>query len=297
VQIAFLGFGLIAGSIARALRDATQAEWRDAQLSAWSPSGGGPLRAVRDGVIDFAVTDPAAAIDGAQLVVLGAPPLDVLGLVDELGGPLREVLAPDAVVTDVASTKAAILRRAEAAGLRFVGGHPMAGREQAGYEASDASLFVDRPWVIVPSRAARAADAELVAALARACGARPVRMSADAHDAATAGISHLPLVAAAALVEAVAGGAAGDQPGWAEAGPLAASGWRDMTRLARGDVAMGAGILATNAGAVADRLRAFRSVIDGWLDELERDGGPDADRLARRLGAARDRLERDAPRS
>jgi prephenate dehydrogenase len=293
VQIAFLGFGLIAGSTARALRTAADGRWRNARLAAWSPSGSGPLRALREGVIDIVGADPPSALDGADLVVLGAPPLEVLSLIDLLSGSLREVLPDGAVVTDVASTKVAIVERADAGGLRFVGGHPMAGREQAGYEASDGGLFAGRPWVIVPGRTAAASDVELVESLALACGAHPVRMSAEAHDDATAGISHLPLVAAVALVEAVVGTADRTDPGWAAARPLAAGGWRDMTRLARGDVTMGAGILATNARSIAERLRALRAVVDEWLAELERSGGPDPERLAGRLRAARDRLDSD----
>jgi prephenate dehydrogenase len=297
VQIAFLGFGLIAGSTARALRTSTNRAWQGARLVAWSPSGAGPERAVRDGVVDAAAGHVPAAVEGADLVVLGAPPLDVLGLIEELGGPSRGALPDAAVVTDLASTKAEIVAAAERHALRFVGGHPMAGREQSGYDASEARLFMGRPWVIVPGTRASEADVELVAALATACGAEPVRMSAAAHDAATAGISHLPLLAAAALVEAVVGAAGGEDSGWAEARPLAASGWRDTTRLARGDVAMGAGILATNAGPVAARLRSLRAVLDEWLAELERPGGPDPERLAARLRAARDLLDRDTPRS
>ena len=97
------------------------------------------------------------------------------------------------------------MARAEALGskLRFVGGHPMAGREASGFDAATADLFVDRPWVVVPGAHSRPADVERVEWLARAVGARPLRMDAEAHDAAVAGISHLPLVLAAALVEAV----------------------------------------------------------------------------------------------
>ena len=295
MQIAFLGFGLIAGSAARALRATTDQAWRGARLVAWSPSGAGPERAVRDGVIDAAASDVAAAVEGADLVVLGAPPLDVLRLIDELGGPARGALADGAVVTDLASTKAAIVAAADRGPLRFIGGHPMAGREQAGYEASDPGLFSGRPWVIVPGRGAAEPDAQLVESLATACGAVPMRMSAAAHDAATAGISHLPLLAAVALVEAVVGGAGRADESWADARPLAAGGWRDMTRLARGDVAMGAGILATNAEHVATRLRALLAALDDWLAALERPGGPDPEALAARLRAARDLLDHAGP--
>lgn len=222
-----------------------------------------------------------AAIRGADLVVLAAPPLACLELVDALGHDLAADLDADAVVTDVVSTKAAIVARARATGLRFVGGHPMAGREIGGYEASDPELFRGRPWVIVPPEPADAAAEDRVAGLAAACGARPIRMGAAEHDAAVAAISHLPLVVSAALVEAMA-----NSPDWPAAAGLAAGGWASMSRLAHGDVEMGAGMLATNAAPVAERLRALRAVLDAWLAALEADP-PAPDELRGRLAAAR----------
>jgi prephenate dehydrogenase len=292
VRIAFLGFGLISGSVARALRVSPDATgW---ELAAWSPSGSGPAAAVADGVIDRAAADVPGAIEGADLVVLGGPATACLDLLDGLAGPWSGALAPDAVVTDVASTKGALVDRADALGMRYVGGHPMAGLDSAGYAASTATLFVDRPWVLVPGARAGERDTDAVAAVARACRARPVVMEAAEHDAAVAAISHLPLVLAAALVEAVSGPADTTRPDWPQAAGLAAGGWRDTTRLARGDAAMGAGILATNGPAVAARLHDLRAAIDEWLAALERPGGPDEAALAERLEAARARLE-EAP--
>jgi prephenate dehydrogenase len=290
-RIAFLGFGLIAGSIARSVAAAGSGLERPT-LVGWSPSGVGPGAATRDGVLDAAADTPAEALDGADLVVLGAPPLETIELLSEIGGALRGSLAAKAVVTDVASTKARVVAAADAAGLRFVGGHPMAGREASGYAAAVPDLFADRPWVLVPGSAA---DDDAVAAvewLVVACGARPVRMTAAAHDAAAARVSHLPLVVAAVLAEAVAG-ARIERSGWAEAAPLAASGWRDMTRLARGDVRMGAGIGATNAAPLVEGLGVVRAVLDRWIDDLTREGGPDPAGIEARLRAVRDRLERE----
>ena len=152
---------------------------------------------------------------------------------------------------------------------------------------------MDRPWVVVPG--ADEPAVQRVESLARAVGARPVRLSASAHDDAVAGISHLPLVVAAALVEAVAGSLAAPRVGWSEARSLAAGGWRDTTRLARGDVTMGAGILVTNGAPVAARIRELVATLTSWADELERPGGPDPDTVARRLGAARSTLEAPEP--
>lgn len=289
MRVGFLGFGLIGGSIARALRDADDG-WR---MAAWSPSGSGPREACDEGVLDVAAGSPAEAIDGADVVVLAAPPLACLELLDALAGELRPVLRPDAIVTDVASTKEAICLRAERNGIRFVGGHPMAGREISGFAASDASLFRDRPWIVVPIGAADG-DVAAVEQLATATGARPIRMDAASHDAATAAVSHLPLIVSAALAETVAASGSGDAD-WSAVAQLAASGWRDMTRLARGDVSMAVGIAATNAPAIARRLRAMRETLDAWLTELEGDAEPDAERLRARFAAARDLATMDRP--
>jgi len=287
-----LGLGLIGGSVVRALRDPVRGSASDAwSIAAWTPHGRGPAAALADGFIDLAAPSPEAAIEGADLVVLAGPAPDCLEQLDEVAGAWRGVLASDAVITDVASTKEAIVLRATALGLRFVGGHPMAGRETSGYGSSSADLFVDRPWVVVPTSDAPAL--ERVERLAVACGARPVRLGAAAHDRAVAGISHLPLIVAAALVEAVAGDGKGGaaSPDWATAAGLAASGWRDTTRLARGDATMGAGIIATNGPAIAERVRELVAALEAWLAELERPGGPDTGEVAERLRSARERLE------
>ena len=203
MHLGFLGFGLIAGSVARAVRaNAATADWT---MAAWSPTGSGPASALAEGIIDRAAPTPESALDGADVVVLGAPATACLELIDRLAGPWRDRLPGTAVVTDVASTKARLVERADAVGLRFVGGHPMAGLERTGFAASDADLFRDRPWILVPGAVASPADVARVEALARACSARPIVMDAGAHDRAVAGISHLPLVTAVALVEAVTG--------------------------------------------------------------------------------------------
>lgn len=289
MRIAFLGFGLIGGSIARGLRE-HGSPGDETELVAWSPSGYGPAAAVRDGIIDAAAPTALAALDGADLVVLAGPAPTVLEELDALAGPWRSALGPDAVITDVASTKSAIVARAAELGLRFVGGHPMAGREASGYASAEPGLFVDRPWVVVPGTADDAAW-DRVEGLARAVGARPRRMAAADHDAAVAAISHLPLVLATSLVEAVAGRPGSDRDGWPAAAELAATGWRDMTRLARGDVEMGSGIVSTNAGPIAERIRDVIAVLQAWLEDLDTVDGPDQAAIEARLRHARERLD------
>jgi prephenate dehydrogenase len=185
-RIAFLGLGLIGGSIALALRAAGSG----ARLVAWTPTLAGPEEALRAGAIDDVAVVPDAAVADAGLVILAGPPLDVVAMLDRESGPWAS-LAGDTVVTDVASSKARVMAAAEHAGLPFVGGHPMAGRETSGFTAASADLFVDRPWVVVTGPTSPGGGTALVEALAVAVGARPVRMDAVAHDEAVAAISHL----------------------------------------------------------------------------------------------------------
>jgi prephenate dehydrogenase len=286
-RIAFLGLGLIGGSIARAIRaDAAV----PLELVAWSPTGLGPAAALAAGVVDAAPNDPVEAIEGADLVVLAGPALAVLeaiGALSRNGMPVR-ALAGDATLTDIASTKRMVIAAADEAGLPFVGGHPMAGRETSGFAASDPDLFRGRPWVIVPGRHARSDDVARVEWLARVAGAQPVHATAEEHDAAVAAISHLPLVVSAALAEAVAGTAA-----WPSslAHALASTGWASATRLARGEPGMGASMLATNARPTAAALRSLRDVLDAWLAALDA-APPAAPDLRDRLERARLALER-----
>ncbi len=281
MRVTLLGLGLIGGSIARALHAAPEPPDR---VVAWTPGGRGPAAALAAGAVDEVAGSLAEAVSDADLVVLAGPPVACIDLLAALGDGLVARMAPGATVTDVASTKGEITRAASIAAVPFVGGHPMAGRETSGFGAGDAELFRDRPWIV--TEAVAGGDVDAVRWLVAACKGRLVALGADQHDALVAAISHLPLLTSVALVESVTAA-----PDWELARTLAASGWRDMTRLARGDVAMGADIAATNAPAIAARLRAYRDQIDAWIALLEADGGPDVEAIAAALAGARARLE------
>jgi prephenate dehydrogenase len=289
MRVALLGLGLIGGSIARALRAGADPSGSADWIAAWSPSAAGPRDALAAGIVDAASGSLADAVAGADLVVLAAPPIECLDLLGRLG-ELRDRLAPGVLVTDVASTKERIVAAATSAWLPFVGGHPMAGSEAIGFAASSADLFRDRPWVVVPTPTSPAGGVERIEALARACGARPLRLDAATHDRAVAAISHVPLVLAVALVESVIGPAGGpERPDWPVERRLAASGWASTTRLALGSPEMAAGIAGTNAPAIAAGLRDLRDAIDGWIVALDADGAASTS-LVERFRSARDRL-------
>ena len=289
MRVSILGFGLIGGSIARALH--SHAGDRTWHVSALSRHPGPVAQAVSDGLLASAATSLEQAIAEAELVVLAGPPLDCLDLVEALGGRLRDRLPEDCTVTDVASAKARIVAAADRLSLPFIGGHPMVDPEVDDYGAARPDLFLGRPWVTVLGERARFGDAERVGELVDACGAMQVPMKAAAHDAAVAAVGHLPLIVAAALIEAVAGGPGEpEHEDWRAAEALAATDWAGMTRLAHGEPAVGAGLAAPNAPAISARLRTMRSALDEWLALLERQPGPDVAALLARFEAARGRL-------
>ncbi|MCC6729293.1 MAG: prephenate dehydrogenase/arogenate dehydrogenase family protein [Chthonomonadales bacterium] len=268
--VAILGLGLIGGSIARALRAGAAA-----RLVAWDPCRD-PLDAASGaGVIEPAPSAGEAAAQ-ADLVVLAGPPASIVTMMATIAPHLRHA----AVVTDVASTKARIAAEGERLlGSAFVGGHPMAGTERSGFAASRADLFRDSPWILTPGAATSERAVAAAECLARACGARPVRVALSEHDRWMAGLSHLPHVAA----YGVAGCARALVPpaGWG----LAAGSLRDVVRVAASDPALWSEILMENREDLLGALDALTSWINDVRSALA-DG--DAARLREALTAARD---------
>ena len=251
-RLAVLGLGLLGGSVAKAVRAAGLAReivgiGRDAARLE-------PAR--RDGTVDRVTTDVAAGVRGADVVVLATT---VDAIERQLETVARTVEA-DALVTDVGSTKAGIVAAAErlAAGrpFPFVGSHPMAGSEQAGYAVSRADLFRGATVIVTPTDRTPPALVKNAGAFWESLGAgRIVQLDPQAHDRAVAAISHLPHVAAFALVDAVAR----FEPGAFE---VAARGFRDTTRIAASDPEVWCTILLANRAAVVDSLAVFREALD-----------------------------------
>lgn len=196
-----------------------------------------------------------------DLVVVAAPP-DVAAAV-----VLTSLAAhPRAVVTDVASTKsgivAAVLAAAGSAGGRFVGGHPLAGRERSGPLAARGDLFVGRPWVLTPTSDTPDETLYAVAAVVRQLGAQLVELEPGAHDDAVAVVSHVPQVLASLVAARLVG--AGER-----AVSLAGPGLRDVTRIAASDPVLWAQILSSNAAPLAGHLRAVRDDLDAAIAALD----------------------------
>ncbi|HET9657177.1 MAG TPA: prephenate dehydrogenase [Kineosporiaceae bacterium] len=252
--VRIVGTGLLGTSIGLGLASGTAR----VTLSDPSPTSLALARDLGAGTVDTGDVEPA-------LVVVAAPP-DVTAEV-----VAAELAAhPGATVTDVASVKAGVLRQLEYRGAdlsRYVGGHPMAGRERSGPVAARGDLFLGRPWAVCPTPKAEPERVDAVRRLALALGAVPVTMAPEDHDAAVALVSHVPQVAASLVAARLR-----HAPDAAVA--LAGQGLRDVTRIAGSDPMLWAQILSANAGPVGALLRELRADLDtviGALDALARE--------------------------
>ena len=244
--IAIVGVGLIGGSVGLAAR-ATWPGVRVIGIDARDVL----VSAVALGAVTDTAGDVSAAL-AAELIVLCAPvAVNVATL-----AALAPRLGPDAVVTDVGSTKRDIVAAAETHGVHgFVGGHPLAGAATSGTASAREHLFRGRPWILTPSACSAPAAVEGLRGFAVALGAMPTVLDAVAHDRLMAYVSHLPQVVASALLETV--GASVGESGLALSGP----GLADTTRLAASPGGLWAGILAANADHVAEALASLESAL------------------------------------
>ncbi len=278
-RIAIIGLGLIGGSLGLALKRAAIA---DLEIAGTARSRATVQKAKRAGAIDVECDTPAEAAAGASLVVVATPIIAVRAIFAEIA----PALADGAVVTDVASTKSEVSRWAKEllpAGVHFVGGHPMAGKETAGIDEAEASLFEGKAWVISPSLAADETSVRTVVGMAQLVGARPVFMDPEEHDSYVAAISHLPLIVSSALFSTAFGSAA-----WPELAQLASSGFRDTTRLASGSPELAHDIIATNRANLLHWLDRFEQEIERFREVIRSEQG---ERVIEAF--ARAQLERD----
>jgi prephenate dehydrogenase len=257
-KIAISGFGLVGASIAKA----AARRWPAIEIVAVDTGDG------------------LAGVRGAGLVVLAAPVVANIARLTEL----PEYLAPDAVVTDVGSTKRRIVTAAEAVpSIAFIGGHPMAGNTRGGAANAREDLFDGRPWILTPgtrhSAALRRVE-DFVAGL----GAVPHVMTAELHDRFVGAVSHLPQLTASALMHVV-GTLAGD------AGlEIAGAGLHDTTRLAASPPGIWKDIATTNQDVLRDALDALIHTLEEMRDSL--DSGDGVESVFTSACRWRDALER-----
>lgn len=268
-RVAIVGVGLIGGSLGMAMRGRGLAGEVVGVTRAPETIEAARAR----GAIDRGTVDPAAGVEGADLVVLATPP----ELVVPVARQVLPALRAGALVTDVASVKGEIVRGVEAlvparGSVAFLGGHPMAGNEGRGIAAASATLFEGTAYLLTPTVRTPAPAVERMRSLATGLGARAVVMEVDEHDRAVAVTSHLPYLIAAALV-----GICG--PARSAAGPSFLS----ATRVAGSPVELWAQICRLNREPIRRALRAFREELADLEAALA-----DGDRFDAMLAQARD---------
>lgn len=270
-RIAILGLGLIGGSVGLALKAARPAM----DVIGYDTERASAEAAVARGAVDHAAASVEEATADADLVLLCMP-------VDLIPETLEQLAAArrGALVSDVGSAKTMVVAEGERLfGRLFVGGHPLTGSERHGIEAADAALFRDAHWALTPTPLTASESYAAVAGFVTMLGARPVALDPVSHDALVARLSHLPQLAASAIVELAAG--AGDR---AALLGLAGPGFRDVTRIAASDPDLWVAVIKANTKAVVDSLTMLGARLGDLGDAIQAERWGD---LKDFLGAAR----------
>jgi prephenate dehydrogenase len=279
MKLTVIGLGLIGGSFARALRAAGAVS----EVVACGRNPDALARAIELGVADRVTTDPVDAVRDADVVVLAVP----LSAMRDLMARIAPALLAHAILTDVGSTKQSVIADAKAALgeriARFVPGHPIAGTERSGVEASFAELFQERRVILTPMEATDPAATQTIAELWHQAGATVTQMSAQHHDRVLALTSHLPHVLAFALVDRLSQMQEQD-----EIFAYAAGGFRDFTRIASSDPVVWRDICLNNRSAVLDALQVYRDELDELTQALRNHDGAALEALFARAKRARD---------
>jgi prephenate dehydrogenase len=258
-RVTIIGLGLIGGSLARALRSKTAISEIIAVDSDASSLG----LALEQGIIDKGLAVPDSGVCSSDIIFICTPVKQAIEYIDMLAGKTGD----RTIVTDVCSTKSEIMENVEKLreALCFIGGHPMAGTERSGFKNSFAHLFENAYYILTPAAHASQESVKILSSVVESIGAIPLVMTAEEHDMAAAGISHLPHVLAAALVNLVKQADRGS----GRMQTLAAGGFRDITRIASSNPGLWESIVLSNKKQVLSLLRQFDKILDEFAQYLE----------------------------
>jgi prephenate dehydrogenase len=259
-RLALIGCGLMGGSFALALRQAGLVQ----HITGFSASEKTRQRALDLKVIDQACSSVAEVVQGADLVLLAVP----VGAMQSSFAALRDTLSPNALLMDVGSTKCDVIAAAQAAlGDRlscFVPAHPIAGKEVAGIEHAEASLYQARRTILTPLPQNSIRQIKTASEVWTAIGSHVSHMTAQAHDATFAAVSHLPHLLAFAAVNALMA-----QPQGSAFLEMAGPGFRDFSRIAASDASVWRDILSANQSEVLTQMAHFRAALDQFENALK----------------------------
>jgi len=267
-HIAIIGLGLIGGSIGLALK---RSGLENAELTGYARNPEVASKALRLRAVDKIGESLASTVGKADIVILAAPTMAIKEILEQIGPHLIS----GCIVTDTASTKAKVMEWAGQylpSRVDFVGGHPMAGKESAGIDVAEANLFQGRTYCLIPGRNSSPASIQLMVELVEKMGANPLFITALEHDNFVAGISHLPFILSSTLVMATT-----KSPVWEKMSGLAATGYRDVTRLASQHPRMNRDICLTNQENIllwidefSRELSRFRQLVADSSEDLEK---------------------------
>lgn len=251
MNVGFIGLGLIGGSIAKALKENTN----DIHITVYDINEECLCQAKEDGVADITTTAIGKEFTSCDIIFLCAP---VQKNAENLKA-LKEHLSPTCILTDVGSVKTDIAQHIEEEGLstQFIGGHPMAGSERYGYINSKASLLENAYYILTPNSHTKPESLSLLKELVSKTGALPLIIDSKMHDYVTAGISHLPHVIAASLVNLVKSHDNEDEI----MKTVAAGGFKDITRIASSNATMWQEICLTNGENISALLSDYISSL------------------------------------
>ena len=279
-RLCIIGTGLIGGSLARALREAGACQ----EVVGAGRNTGNLQTAVDLGVIDRYYTDLAQAVSGADMVVVCVP----LGAMEDVFRAIKDQLAEQVVLTDAGSAKGSVIEAVQRAFGRvpdfFVPGHPIAGTEQSGVEASFPGLYKDRRVILTPLPETSTNATDRVRDMWEAAGARVTEMDPLHHDAILAATSHLPHVLAYTLVDSLSKLDDSD-----ELFEYAAGGFRDFTRIASSDPVMWRDICLANGDAIQLMIEHFIRDLQGLSQAVKHHDGQQLLEIFTSAKAARDR--------
>lgn len=266
-NIVIVGLGLIGGSLARALR---QSGFCDT-IIAYGHRAPSLQRGLELGVVDEFTLDLDEALQRADVLVICTPTLTAERMLEQIL-PKLAGRTDGPIITDVASVKGSLLKTAvRVAGAmppQLVLGHPIAGSEQSGVDASSADLFVNHRVILTPVTGNDTAAVELVRAMWLSAGAVVEDMTVEQHDTVLAATSHLPHVLAYTLVDALASAEYSD-----DIFRCAAGGFRDFTRIASSDPVMWRDIALANKSALLDAIDLFSEHLQGLRSAVDNENG------------------------
>jgi prephenate dehydrogenase len=249
-KVTIVGLGLIGGSLGMAIK-----KKKLARVIGLTRDKAKAALAVKKKAVDFASTNIKGIVQDADIIFICYP---IHLIIPEIK-KIIQFVRPGAIIADVGSTKESIVSSAEKLmpkGIFYVGGHPMAGKEKTGLEYAEADLLKGKNYILTKTNKTNPAALDTLKKFISKIGAKVIVLDPKTHDEIVAGISHMPVAVAASLIDSVHRSRSKDQ-----LIKLAASGFRDSTRVASGDPSLGADMFTTNKKSILASLKMFKKSL------------------------------------